>query len=125
MEPLIKKRTKAEEIAFVLKKTKETRKTVYFTTSLSRGCPKKCRFCSNFLCHGRNFRVIPIKKIKKELSIIPPATAENKKTVYINFEDDNLLLAPEYFLEVLTAFRDKFPNAFFFSGKRPGLYPTV
>ncbi|MEZ4578464.1 MAG: hypothetical protein R2861_05555 [Desulfobacterales bacterium] len=34
---------------------------------------------------------------------LPPKATE-KKTVYINFEDDNLLLAPEYFIKVLAGF---------------------
>ena len=113
VEPGIKKQTRAEEIAFVLKKTNETRNAVYFTTSLSRGCPKKCRFCSNFLCHGRDFRVIPISTIKNALCAMSLTRTETEKPVYINFEDDNLLLAPAYFLNVLAAFKEKFPRVFF------------
>lgn len=111
--PAIKKQTRAREIAFVLKKTNETGNAVYFTTSLSRGCPKKCRFCSNFLCHGRDFRVIPISKIKTALCAMSLTPEETEKTVYINFEDDNLLLAPEYFLNVLAVFKEKFHRVFF------------
>ncbi len=111
--PRTKKQTNADEIAFVLKKTGETPKAIYFTTSLSRGCPKTCRFCSNFLCHGRKFRVIPIEKIKKGLSVICLETDQRTKTVYVNFEDDNLLLAPEYFLNVLKLFREKFSRVLF------------
>lgn len=113
IEPLIKNQTDADEIAFVLKKTNTTSKAVYYTTSLSRGCPKKCRFCSNFLCHGRDFRVIPITKIQKGLSELSIDEKDCKKPVYINFEDDNLLLAPEYFLNVLKIFKEKFPKIFF------------
>ncbi len=111
--PVITKQTRAEEIAFVLKKTNETGNAVYFTTSLSRGCPKKCRFCSNFLCHGRDFRVIPISTIKNALCAISLTLTETEKPVYINFEDDNLLLAPDYFLNVLAAFKEKFHRVFF------------
>ena len=111
--PCMKKQTRSDEIAFVLKKTNKTRKALYFTTSLSRGCTKKCRFCSNFLCHGRDFRVIPINKLKKELALISLTPDEKEKIIYINFEDDNLLLDPEYFLTVLKIFKAKFSNVFF------------
>ncbi len=111
--PQIKKQTNADEIAFVLKKTNTTSKSIYFTTSLSRGCPKKCRFCSNFLCHGRDFRVIDIKKIQTGLTDIAINAEDINKPVYVNFEDDNLLLAPEYFLNVLEIFKKKFPKVFF------------
>ncbi len=110
---LIKRQTDANEIAFVLKKTNSTSKAVYYSTSLSRGCPKRCRFCSNFLCHGRDFRVIPIKKIQKGLSELFIEDKDCDKPVYVNFEDDNLLLAPEYFLNVLKIFKEKFPKVFF------------
>ena len=104
------RRTTAAEMALMLTKTHETRKNIYFSTSLSRGCTQKCRFCSNFLCHGRAFRTIPAETIKKTLDgfTLPPKATE--KTVYINFEDDNLLLAPEYFIKVLAGFRKKFPG---------------
>ncbi len=111
--PLIKKQTHADEVAFVLKKTNETKKAIYFTTSLSRGCPKRCRFCSNFLCHGREFRVVPINKIQKGLADISLNPEDREKPVYINFEDDNLLLAPEYFLSILKAFKKKFTRVYF------------
>jgi len=111
--PRTSKKTDADEIAFSLKKINTTSKSVYFTTSLSRGCPKKCRFCSNFLCHGRKFRVIPIKKIQHGLSELSIKDKDCDKSVYVNFEDDNLLLAPEYFLNVLKLFKKKFTRIFF------------
>ena len=111
--PRIKKQTSADEIAFVLKRTNTTANAIYFTTSLSRGCTKRCRFCSNFLCHGREFRVIPITKIQKNLAELSIDKKDCKKPVYVNFEDDNLLLAPEYFLNVLKIFKEKFSKVFF------------
>ncbi len=105
--PQDKKQTTAQEIAFVLKKTGETKTAIYFTTALSRGCPKRCRFCSNFLCHGRDFRVIPADTIRLTLAQMP-LPFETGKTVTINFEDDNLLLGPDYFLEIMDVFRNRF-----------------
>ncbi|RJP93736.1 MAG: radical SAM protein [Desulfobacteraceae bacterium] len=105
--PTEKKQTTAPEIAFVLKKTGETKFSIHFTTALSRGCPKRCRFCSNFLCHGRKFRVIPSGAVKHALAKMP-LPAETGKAVTINFEDDNLLLAPDYFLEILDLFQNRF-----------------
>lgn len=106
--PILIKRTTAQEIAFVLKKTGETKKSIYYTTSLSRGCPKKCRFCSNFLCHGREFRKVPVNTVKQELSLILSSQNEVGKTVHVNFEDDNLLLDPDYFLNILDIFKSRF-----------------
>ena len=83
--PLFRKETEADEIAFVLKKTHSTPNDVYYTTSLSRGCPKRCRFCSNFLSHGRKFRVIPIKKIQQGLSELLTNPDDCGKTSYVNF----------------------------------------
>ncbi len=107
------RRTKSAEMALMLTKTHETRKSIYFSTSLSRGCTQKCRFCSNFLSHGRAFRTIPAETIKKTLDTFTLPPGAMGKTVYINFEDDNLLLAPEYFIEVLAGFREKFPGVRF------------
>lgn len=105
--------TKPKEISFVLKKTFETTDRILFTTALSRGCPKSCRFCSNFLSHGRAFRTIPIEVVKGQLAQIDQRTVKSDKKVCINFEDDNLLCDPDYFFSVLKAFRSVFPNADF------------
>lgn len=111
--PMLRKETTAKEIAFVLKKTGETKKSIYYTTSLSRGCPKKCRFCSNFLCHGREFRKVPVNTVKEALSLIDLTPEINSKTVHVNFEDDNLLLDPKYFLTVLDIFKSRFSDICF------------
>jgi len=105
--PTKTRQTEARDIRFVLKKTGETKTAIYFTTALSRGCPKQCRFCSNFLCHGRTFRVIPIDTVRQALAELP-LPALTGKSVFVNFEDDNLLLAPDYFLEIIHLFRDRF-----------------
>ena len=81
------------------------------TIMLSRGCPRKCRFCSNFLTSGRCFRKVPIDKVLDSIRQLP---AEGK--LEVNFEDDNLLLAPEYFLEILRALKN-YNNGFSFSAE--------
>jgi len=107
LPPTKTRQTEAGDIRFVLKKTGETATTIYFTTALSRGCPKQCRFCSNFLCHGRTFRLIPIETVRQALADMP-LPALTGKSVTVNFEDDNLLLAPDYFLEIMRLFRERF-----------------
>ena len=105
--------TVPEEIAFEIKKTFETSAAVFFSTTLSRGCPKACRFCSNFISHGREFRTIPLEKIRK----VAAATAINGippgKQVNFNFEDDNFLCNSDYFFSVLDIFKTAFPAAGF------------
>jgi hypothetical protein len=38
-------------------------KNFRLTTSLSRGCPRRCSFCSNFIAHGRPFRRTPLETV--------------------------------------------------------------
>ncbi len=111
--PLQKRQTVPGEIAFVLKKTFETSASIFFSTTLSRGCPKACRFCSNFISHGRNFRTIPPERIRDALAGFDHSQVESKKQVYINFEDDNFLCDPSYFFSVLDVFKSVFPKAGF------------
>jgi Radical SAM superfamily len=90
----------------------ETRRSVHYSTCLSRGCPNKCRFCSNWIAQGRNFRTVAIEKFINELQSISIDENENRR-VFLNFEDDNLLLAPEYLIEVMTQVRKRLPKVFF------------
>ncbi len=85
------------DLLFITGATAQSPESVSISTSISRGCPKKCRFCSNFLCHGDTFRKIPITKLIPELSKLP----KNIK-IDLNFEDDNLLTDQDYFFEVLS-----------------------
>lgn len=80
----------------------------YYTAILTRGCPKACRFCSNYLVHGRKFRKTPAEKIKQSIRNLP-----DDRNIHINFEDDNLLFARDYFLDILRAVRIRFPDATF------------
>ncbi len=96
------------DLEFVWSATGETDDTLYLSTSLSRGCPKRCRFCSNFITHNRRFRTVSVDKIKEKLCTFP-----KHKHIILNFEDDNLTFIPEYFFEVLTLFTSAVPDIHF------------
>jgi len=103
----------SETIEPVLSKTHETRNAVHFSTSLSRGCPKHCRFCSNSISHGSRFRVAGLKRLEHAFNRLKIDENLSKKALFFNFEDDNLLLDPEYFLEIMAMISSRFPNARF------------
>lgn len=91
----------SKDISFIISKSYETNKSIYFSTSLTRGCTKTCRFCSNFLTHGNTFRTVPLEKVNDVVSAFSSIENSEKKQIFINFEDDNLLIDTEYFLNVL------------------------
>ena len=101
-------RAESKDMEFVWSITGETKKRRYISTSLSRGCPRRCRFCSNFLTHGREFRKVPVEKVLEGVKKIPA----DKHTV-INFEDDNLSFDPEYLFRVLEIFTSSLPEVSF------------
>ncbi|MBN1797116.1 MAG: cobalamin-dependent protein [Spirochaetales bacterium] len=105
--------TASDDLDFHIKKSFETKKAVYYSLCLSRGCSKRCRFCSLHLCHGRRFRTVPIEKVISGIKNIAPEIKNHGKQIRINFEDDNLLLAPNYFLKVLATIRSNIPRAVF------------
>ncbi len=80
----------------------------YYSTMLTRGCPKHCRFCANHLVHGREFKKADINEVASAVRQLP-----DDMNIHINFEDDNLLYAKDYFFEVLRIIRKRFPNAGF------------
>lgn len=77
---------------------------------LSRGCPLKCKFCSNHLTQGRTFRSTPIEELQKRL--ISLSIIDNSP-LHINFEDDNLLIRKKYFEQVLKMIKSQYPQATF------------
>ncbi len=81
---------------------------LWLTTSLSRGCPRKCAFCANHLTQGRQFRKIDLADFLDELVKFP-----QDGRVHMNFEDDNILMDREFFFEILKAVRQVFPQASF------------
>ncbi len=115
IRPACMAHSRSQDIVFILKKTLETTRKIFLTTALTRGCPKSCRFCANFLSHGRQFRTIPCNIISEKLNALFPQGIQTHKTICINFEDDNLLCHPAYFLKVLKLFRSVFPCSDFYA----------
>ena len=105
--------TEAKDIRFAIVKTRETRKQVFYSASLSRGCPKLCRFCTNFLCHGRSFRPIPFEKVAGQISSKLQDTVNPEKQPIVNIEDDNFLLDSVYILRILETIKRRFPEITF------------
>ncbi len=78
------------------------------TLSVSRGCPNRCSFCSNFLVHGREFRKLPVPAVENLLNSL-----RLQGPLHFNFEDDNLLADTGYFLDLLELLGRKYPGAVF------------
>jgi hypothetical protein len=114
LENRIKLNSTSLEIEPVIAKVFETPNKAYFSTSLTRGCAKGCKFCSNFLTHGKLFRAIPIDKFIHTINEFMIDEKTQKKAVFFNFEDDNMLFSPpEYYLEVMQKIRSKYPGVRF------------
>ena len=105
--------TDSEEIHPAIVTTMETKKRVYLSTSLTRGCTRRCRFCSNHLTHGSQFRTLPFSRLVDLLLSSSSLGTVSGRQVVINFEDDNLLLDVDYFLRALGIFRERLPGVRF------------
>ncbi len=77
---------------------------------LSRGCPLKCRFCSNHLTQGRTFRPTPVDQLKGALNNLDVSL---NNPLHINLEDDNLLIRKTYFEDILNMLKKMYPHATF------------
>ncbi len=99
--------TEENELDFIIAHTLSTKRKNYYSTLLSRGCPKNCAFCSNFIVQGKKFRTVPITKIERTIKQL------TLKNANINFEDDNILLAKDYLLEVLKMIKKVAPDTTF------------
>ncbi len=103
--------TMGGEIEFSLKLSFETSEIRYYSACLSRGCARRCRFCSLHLSHGPGFRTASFEKVASGIQALAPEINQTGKQIRFNFEDDNLLLAPVYFIKVLTVIRRYIPRA--------------
>ncbi len=81
------------------------------TTSLSRGCPASCRFCSNHLAHGKKFRHCSFEHLKSRLDDLPEIPEYHE--VFINFEDDNLLYDYPFLISIIEQCQKRFHNVRF------------
>jgi radical SAM superfamily enzyme YgiQ (UPF0313 family) len=100
----LSKYTGTDEIAPVCKKVHETKSSVFYAVSVSRGCDKTCRFCSNYLAHGKGFRIAAMDRIESMINEVP---IDEKPRIFINFEDDNLLFAKNELLRMMRLFLKK------------------
>jgi len=94
-----------------------------YSASITRGCPRGCRFCSNRLCHGTVFReasLTAVKRILGDRGIPSPGAGW-----HLNFEDDNLLMDREYFLASLEVFRERSRRRSFTFSAENGLDYTL
>lgn len=122
-----------EEIEIPFVKSAETQRVVTYSTSLSRGCPRSCSFCSSAAGLGKPFRaprpeallnmVVPqspdcdtadSRRIqeKGECRNTLSGAGESKK-ILINFEDDNLLADEAFMKSAVMTLGEKFPGAGF------------
>ena len=77
----------------------ENRDSVTVALSITRGCPRRCRFCANHLAHGRSFRLPSQQAVHATVEAIGRVAAG--KRLRLNIEDDNILYAPQLLLEVV------------------------
>lgn len=105
--------TSSNEILCPAIKTAESKTSVTFSVSLSRGCSQKCRFCSNWLCHGNKFRRCSQDQINAIIRQIKDADIPEEKTIHLNFEDDNLLIDYNFWIETINSLKSHFRNISF------------
>lgn len=77
---------------------------------LTRGCPKKCTYCSIKLTYGSAYQKAALDDIE---NIINRLELNEGKKIYFNFEDDNVTLDLEYFKQVLIMIKRRYPGAVF------------
>lgn len=87
-------------------------------TAVSRGCPRTCRYCANHLVHGRALRTAGFESVDISLGRTGLETFDKQKHITVVLEDDNLLAAPDYTLELLALLRRRFrePDILFENG---------
>jgi len=81
--------------------------------TLTRGCPLKCRFCSNHICHGRQFRSSPPDQWEKEIIRVVENGSEPAGPFHLNIEDDNILFLKEDFFRFLEGLKSRYPEITF------------
>jgi anaerobic magnesium-protoporphyrin IX monomethyl ester cyclase len=106
-------RPQDKELEIVLAKTSESGSRITFSTSLTRGCPKLCDFCSSRQIFGNRLRTVSLGRIEELLANFSQKNNQSDKMVTINFEDDNLLCNEHYFRSAVSLFRKFIPGVTF------------
>lgn len=99
--------TSAQQIKPCLVKTYENKTTVFLSTTLSRGCPFVCQFCSNHLSQGKEFRTITSGSSEVMIEQVLSLCNHTGKEININFEDDNVLLDYEFLKNTIIKCKEK------------------
>ncbi len=94
----------------VVSLNRDSREKQWLSIILSRGCPLKCKFCSNHLTQGRTFRATETDKLRKELIQLDISFDH---PLHINLEDDNLLIRKKYFEDILLMLKELYPHSTF------------
>jgi hypothetical protein len=101
------------EIEIALVKTSESSRRSTFSTSLARGCPKTCDFCSSRALFGNRLRTPSIERLDEILSAFSNFADLHGKQVTINFEDDNLLCDEPFLRTAVPLFKKHIPGVTF------------
>ncbi len=102
-----------QEMLIPLVKTAESSRAKTYATSLARGCPKRCDFCSISLLFGRTLRTVPLKELDELLQSRLTELVQPGKRTIINIEDDNLLCDEVFFRAMISLFRRHIPDVGF------------
>lgn len=101
------------EIELALVKTAEASRFITYSTSLARGCPKSCDFCSSRLQFGNNLRTASLSRLEKLLSDYADTINSTEKQAIINIEDDNLLCDETFLKSSFALFKKYIPDVQF------------
>lgn len=107
--------TSSAQIECPLILTDESKSACFYTVSLSRGCPSKCKFCSNRLCHGSEFRRCSQKQLDGLYKQLKKTLSDSPKSISLNFEDDNLLFDYPFWIEFIRLLKIEFPDTRFYA----------
>ncbi len=80
----------------VLTVIRESGDTMFFSTMITRGCPRRCSFCSVRLCFPE-YRRTSLADVERMFSSIP----RTRKKIHVNFEDDTLATDMDFLVAAL------------------------
>ena len=91
----------------------QTKNNYYLSTTLSRGCPLKCTFCSNRLTFGDTLRLADAHQLDDLIRNVLQSQPGQAKIIHLNFEDDNILLDAQYLIALCTRLKRQYPSIVF------------